>query len=290
MSSDAIARESSNPLGRLWMLKNTFDNKIQDGDATSQDRWVNSWTFQPTIPTPLPGSWMLVNRITFPTFLNAEVPSGPGSGGISGPAGPISPPRRAPLDLVSWGDESGFGDLGLFSLLGQNLDVEGLGQTGAFVWGVGPTFQFPTSSEDELGSEKYSLGPAGVLAYIGQRYILAGLSQNWLSVDGRSGGGGREDVRFSWLQLIYYWNLPGGWQIGGKPVITADWDARSDDIWNVPIGLGISRAVKIGKVPVKIGVEVQYSVVHQDTLGQRWNFVLYFDPVIKPLIDWPWAN
>ncbi len=302
MGEDEIARETSNPLGSLWMLKSSFDTTRQDGDATSGGRWSHSWTFQPTIPTPLPGRWMLVNRITFPTVLAAEVPKGPGRGGTAGPGAPIFPPDerppglpgRPPLNLrdrIRWDYESGFGDLGVFSLLGQNIEgVEALGQRGVFVWGVGPTFKFPTSSEDEFGSEKYSMGPAGVVGYIGQRYIGALLSQNWFSLGSRDGGGRRDDVQFSWLQVIYMWNLGGGWQLGGKPVVTADWEKDADDRWNVPIGLGVYRALRLGKLPVKIGLEAQYSPIHEDTMGKRWNFVLSIDPVIKPLIDWPWDD
>jgi hypothetical protein len=291
MSASEMAKESSNPLGRLWILKNTFDNTLQDGDATSKDRWKHTWTFQPTIPMPLPGGYIAVIRITFPTVLRTETPKGPGSVGPPGPGSPPRPPPGVSTALVDWDDESGFGDLGVFSLFGRNVEgVEGLGQRGAFVWGVGPTFTFPTSSEDSLGSEKLSLGPAGVLAYMGDRYILAGLSQNWFSVANRDGGSDRSDVEFSWLQVIYQWNLPKGWQVGGKPVITADWDASSDDRWNVPIGLGVWKALRLGKMPLKIGAEVQYSVVHQDTLGQRWNFAITIDPVIPPLVKWPWQD
>ncbi len=290
LSNAEVARESSNPLGRLWILKNTFDNTLQDGDITRNDRWTNTWTFQPTIPMPLPGGFIAVNRITFPTVLRTEVPRGPGSGGPPGGGLPPAPPPSVPKSAIRWDNESGFGDLGLFSLFGRNESVEGLGQRGAFVWGLGPTLTFPTSSRGYLGSEKFSLGPAGVLAYIGNRYTVAALSQNWFSVASRSGGGDKSDVEYSWLQVIYMLNLSDGWQVGGKPVITADWESSNDDRWNVPVGLGVYKALRLGRMPVKVGIEAQYSVVHQDTLGQRWNLALSIDPVIPPLIDWPWQD
>jgi hypothetical protein len=119
---------------------------------------------------PLPGGYIAVNRIRFHTVLSTETPKGPGSGGPPGPGRPPRPPPGVSKALVDWDEESGFGDLGVFSLFGRNVEgVEGLGQRGAFVWCVGPTFTFPTSSEDSLGSEKFSLGPAGVLAYLGER-------------------------------------------------------------------------------------------------------------------------
>ena len=118
---------------------------------------------------------------------------------------------------------SGFGDTVYFSLLGQSLPTENWGG-GDWVWAVGPTFTFPTASKDDIGSGKYSAGPSAVGAFIGKEFILGGLFQHWLSY-GSGGNGSGDDVNFSWFNLFYFWNLDDGWQIGGTPIITADWEA-----------------------------------------------------------------
>jgi hypothetical protein len=46
------------------------------------------------------------------------------------------------------------------------------------------------------------------------------------------------------------YNLPNGWYLTTSPVITANWEARSDNRWTVPIGGGIGRIFKIGDQPV----------------------------------------
>jgi hypothetical protein len=149
---------------------------------------------------------------------------------------------------------------------------------------VGPTFQFPTASDDDLGSEKYSAGPAGVGAFIGEDFILGALSQNWISFASASGGSDRNDVEFSWLNLFYFLNFEGGWQVGGTPVITADWEADSDNRWSVPVGLGVYKThFFFGKLPIKLGVESQYYAVQPDDYGPEWNIRFTFAPVIPAL-------
>ena len=110
-------------------------------------------------------------------------------------------------------------------------------------------------------------------------YILGGLYQQWFSY--ASGGkGSGEDVNFSWLNLFYFLNFEGGWQVGGTPVITADWEADSDNRWTVPIGLGVYKTHFFGKMPIKMGVEFQWMPVRPDTLGQVFNIRLTIAPVI----------
>jgi hypothetical protein len=65
-----------------------------------------------------------------------------------------------------------------------------------------------------------------------------------------------------------------------SPNISIDWKAAGDKV-TLPIGLGIGRMIEIGKLPVNITVEVDYSVIHpNDKIGSRWDFRLYFTPVI----------
>jgi hypothetical protein len=63
------------------------------------------------------------------------------------------------------------------------------------------------------------------------------------------------------------------------------WKANSaGDVWTVPIGIGIGKLVKLGPLPVKIGLAVQYMVHHPDNFGQKWNIQLGVTPVIPNFI------
>lgn len=69
----------------------------------------------------------------------------------------------------------------------------------------------------------------------------------------------------------------------GSPNITADWEADSDNRWTVPVGLGFNTMTKIGKLPVKWGLELHYFVEKPDAFGPEWNLRFVFSPVVpKP--------
>jgi hypothetical protein len=298
---DEAARKSSNPLGGDFMiLLNQIDNYFMEGNITSNLRDVNVWAFQPVVPIPmkkLGENWIWVNRPTFPFIMNMDVPE------VRPPSlrrrlsllprrnpfmrsrrptllpggSPHIPPFFESAD-ISWRSKSGFGDLIYFSLLGQSLPTERWGG-GDFVWAVGPTGQFPTASRDEFGTGRFSAGPAGVLSFIGRKFILGGLFQQWNSF-GYGGKGSGQDVNFSWLNLFYFLNFRDGWQVGGTPVITADWEADDDDRWTVPIALGVYKTSFFGRMPIKMGLEFQYMPVRPDIFGQEFNIRVVLAPII----------
>jgi hypothetical protein len=65
------------------------------------------------------------------------------------------------------------------------------------------------------------------------------------------------------------------------PNIVYDWTAEPDDRLTLPIGLGITKTVRIGKMPVKFRFEPQYSIIRPDSVGTEWNFRIQIAPVIR---------
>ncbi len=276
------ARKTSNPLGGdFFIILNQWDNYFLDGDITSKTRQIHSWAIQPVIPIPMTDligeNWIMVNRPTVPIVLSADIPDASSLSPGGGP--PTIPPSGFPGG-ITFDEVEGIADLTSFHLLGQSLPTESAGG-GDLVWGIGPTFQFPTASKDELGSGRYSIGPSAVGAFIGKKFIVGGLFQHWESY--ASGGKGADNrVSFSWLNLFYFWNLNDGWQVGGTPVITADWEAEGDDErWTLPLGLGVyNTSFWGGKLPMKVGVEMQYMPIRPDKFGQIFNIRLVVAPVL----------
>lgn len=72
----------------------------------------------------------------------------------------------------------------------------------------------------------------------------------------------------------------GTWSIGMGPTVKFDWKASSGNRVTLPIGLGVTKTVKIGKVPIKMRFEPQYSIIKPDDLGSSWNFRFQIAPVI----------
>jgi hypothetical protein len=71
--------------------------------------------------------------------------------------------------------------------------------------------------------------------------------------------------------------------VGGTPIITADWEADSDDKWTVPIGLGAYKTSFFGKIPIKMGAEMQWMPISPDTYGHNWNIRITLAPIIPSL-------
>jgi hypothetical protein len=284
-SADEAARQSSNPLGGdFFIFLNQVDNYFLNGNVSDSTKNINSWAMQPVIPIPMTDvigeNWIFVTRPTLPFIMNAEQPdtSFLGSGGP--PQIPDAAPGRLPFR-----DKSGFGDISWFSLLGTSSPTDAMGG-GDVVLAVGPTFQFPTASSEFLGAGKYTAGPSAVGAFIGRKFILGALFQHWESYDG-GGEGANEQVSFSWLNLFYFLNLNDGWQVGGTPVITADWESDGkDERFTLPLGLGVYNTSFFGKMPIKMGVEMQWMPIQPDSYGQEFNIRF----VVAPIIPSPFGS
>ena len=59
------------------------------------------------------------------------------------------------------------------------------------------------------------------------------------------------------------------------------WEAEDGNQLTLPIGLGIKKTIKIGKIPVKSRIEPQYSIISPDDYGSVWNMRIQIAPVIK---------
>ena len=57
-----------------------------------------------------------------------------------------------------------------------------------------------------------------------------------------------------------------------------------NDVWTAPSGVGLGKVVKLGRLPVKIQLAVQYVPVRPRTSGQEWNVQVQITPVIPKLI------
>ena len=75
-----------------------------------------------------------------------------------------------------------------------------------------------------------------------------------------AGDDDRQDVSQMLIQPFVNYNLPEGWCLTSAPIITANWEASSDDTWLVPLGGGGGRVFKIGPQPVNVGLQAYYNV------------------------------
>ncbi len=74
------------------------------------------------------------------------------------------------------------------------------------------------------------------------------------------------------------------WQIGMAPNFRVNWFADAGSKYTLPIGFGVNRMVKVGKVLTRVAFEVQWFPVRPDALAPTWNFRVAFIPVIPNLV------
>ena len=67
-----------------------------------------------------------------------------------------------------------------------------------------------------------------------------------------------------------------------------NWEASGTERFTIPIGLGINKTVQFGKLPVRFGVEVYYSVWRPNNVpATEWNLRFYAIPAVpSALFSW----
>jgi hypothetical protein len=259
-SLQEVARGVRNPISTLWQM--TLDHEIVGVNGGDFEHAEPAYTgsFQPTMPVNL--SRFGLERFDwardFNVITRAIVPFA-----VTQPLEPGDGDRR-----------SGFGDIELASAVAPN-------RSSGWVWGIGPTFIFPSASDDALGQGKWQAGPVGIGGYLTKDWNAYVVAQQWWSF-----AGNRDRARASQLDLNYVLirNLPGAWQVGMQPSMTVDWTASSGNKVSFPVGLGVGRTVLLGKIPVQFYIEADYFAVRPDDFpGPRWSIDVQIIPVISEL-------
>ncbi len=281
-----------NPLGNVAMWINQVDwYRLKNDTFDRQEDQVNYMGII-QFPKGISENWNIINRIVY-TVPSVPLDQGkvdrllatssafpPGGGPAQPPPGPGL--GVAPIDFLG-GRTTGFGDMYYVGLLSPKEGIKHEGG-GSSVGGVGVDLAFPTATKDVLGSGKWSAGPSAVYAYLGPKWKLGALWQQYFSFAGDSD---RSDVNLSNIQYFAYYSIDDVTSIGAGPNIIADWEQDSGDRWTVPIGIGINRTFQFGKVPVRIGIEFHYSVVRPDNLGAEWDVRFYVIPAVPAaLFKW----
>ncbi len=289
MDLEAISRALDNPLGNLWLIFMENDLMRFRGDPAPGSKWVNSFTFQPILPIPLTKNWNLVSRPIIPFITAPKLNVSAASyGDCPGNCNTI-PPDKTGLFNLDASRENAWGDIMLWSML-TPAEPKELSDGGKFVWGLGPAFRFPTATEDQFGSERYTVGPSSILMRLpprGGKWTLGLFQQHHLWSFG--GNSDRERVKTSQFQYIWWYKLATKRDIsvGAFPMIDVNWEADNDDKWSVPIGIGAATTFFVGKMPMRMGVEFDWFVASPDNYGKKFMLKFFVVPVLPRLIKEP---
>src|SRR3990172_11729704 len=249
---DEINRQLSNAVWSLWFIVFQFNNFFLDGEPSDKTRVNSLMNFQPVLPLHLTKDLNLIVRPVLPFIFTSPVFT-QGEG---------------------FSQKSGFGDMAFIPFLSP-------AHSGNWIIGVGPTFIFPTASNKGLGQGKWQLGPAGVFGYFTKKWLALVFPQQLWSY---AGDDSRPDTSQANIQYAIFRFFPGAWQVGAAPNILINWRAEDKNKVTFPVGLGVGKTVKFGKLPVNFQLQGQWMPWHPDDFGQRWNIQLVIKPVIPSLI------
>ena len=129
------------------------------------------------------------------------------------------------------------------------------------IWGVGPSINLPTASDDQLGSGKWSAGITGVALTLPEWGSMGILGRQLWSFAGDSD---RSNVNQTLIEPFLNYNLANGWYLLTDMVITANWEANSSNTWTVPVGGGAGKLFKIGNQAINARLEAYYNVEKPD--------------------------
>jgi hypothetical protein len=158
----------------------------------------------------------------------------------------------------------GFGDVFGLGDIQQSLFLSPA-RPGQVILGIGPIFQFPSATDDALGQGKWGAGPTAVALSMYGPWVVGALINNVWSF---AGDDDRPDVNQMLMQPFVNYNLPDAWYVGSVPIITANWEADSDNRWTVPLGVSVGKIVRLGRLPVNTQVGAYYNVVRSDNAAE----------------------
>jgi hypothetical protein len=228
---DESARQSENPIAPV--VKVPFQENLEYGLGPN-DRAESLFKLEPVIPLPLAGGWAVVVRT-------------------------IVPFEYKPDTMATTGGTSGLGDINpTFFVAPKHGDL--------FKWGVGPDFELPTATQQSIGTGKLSVGPSIAFVLQPRPWTVGAIVSNIWSFAGESGSANVN--KFS-AQYFIHFNFKSGWTLSTSPTMTADWNAKSGDVWEIPVGGGVGKVFKLGHRVVHPSVQA-YGYAASPSNGPEW--------------------
>jgi len=226
---EALAKQLSNPVADLTSVpfQANYDGNMGPNETGHKD-YVN---VQPVVPISIDDDWNLISRTILPLVHQQNLTPGSGT-------------------------QNGLGDITQSLFLSPVRPTES-----GVVWGVGPAFLIPTGTDDELGSEKWGVGPTGVVLRQDGPWTYGALANHIWSV---AGDEDRPEISNTFLQPFVAYTTREAWTYTLNSESNYDW---KDSEWSIPINAQISKVTHIGDQLVSIGGGLRWWVDTPDDAG-----------------------
>jgi len=227
-----LAKKLSNPVASLISVPLQYNDDQYGGanEGASSSRLV----IQPVVPFSLNQDWNLITRTLIPLVDQQDFP-------------------------LAAANESGLGDITtslFFSPKAPTAD--------GWIWGAGPVFLLPTATEDALGTDKWGLGPTGVVLKQAGPWTVGFLAGHVWSV---AGNDSRADVSATTLQPFFSYTTKSHTTVGAYTESAYDWKGEQ---WQVPLIVQAGQLFKIGPQIMQLALAGKYWAKAPDNGPEGW--------------------
>lgn len=265
-SAAELAKELANPNTTLGTMAFPIDFVMFNGDLPDANKqYSTSINFQPSLPVPLAKGVNLFIRPFIPLI--------------------ISQPSYGENGFEQKGIN--LGNISADVAIGKTWPTKTITIVGAFAG-------FPTASDEDIRTSEVTIGPELMVAQL-FNWGAIGVMVNHAWGVGKTESDVSVD-EFTILeniprhasitagQYFYVINLKNAWQITGQPTWAYNHNADKGSKFTFPVGTGVNKVTKLGKLPVKFTFQYWYYVAAPEAFGPQHQFRFQIAPVI-PL---PW--
>ncbi len=229
--SDQLAKQLSNPVADLISVPFQF-NAAFGGGAEDDGQWY-TLNIQPVIPISIAPDWNLIVRTIVPVVGREDVVA---------------------LDTSEWG----FGNTVQSFFFSPKAPT-----AGGLIWGVGPAFNYPTTTDPLFGPSEWGAGPTGVaLVQKGKWTVGALVNQIWSFNNSEH----PEGINATFAQPFVAYAVGKGLTLNANIQATYAWN---QDSWTAPMNVGFSKVFHVGKQAMSFGASGTYYLARPDD-GPRW--------------------
>jgi hypothetical protein len=211
--SAELAKKLQNPVADLISVP--FQSNFEWGAGQKSEGFRYLMNVQPVIPISISEDWNIISRTIVPIIHQTDT------------FGPTT--------------QDGIGDI-LQSLF---FSPKAPG-AGGIIWGVGPALQFPSASDDLIGTGKFGLGPTAVALRQSSGWTYGVLANHVWSV---AGDDERAHVSQTFLQPFLAYTTKTYTTFGVQTESTYDW---ANTKWTVPLIAPVSQVIKIAGQPISL--------------------------------------